>query len=136
MPDTPLERALRAILTENAPAPIGPYNQAIRAGDFLFCSGQIPLDPATGETVGGTDVALQTRQVMANVGAVLAAAGATFAHVVKTTIFLVDINDFAKVNEMYGASFVSGPAPARSTVAVAALPRGVRVEIEVIAHIA
>ena len=126
---------MQAILTAEAPAPIGPYNQAIRAGDFLFCSGQIPLDPVTGEPSGGGDVALETKQVMANVGAVLAAGGATFAHVVKTTIFLVDMNDFAKVNEVYGASFVAGPAPARSTVAVAALPRGVRVEIEVIAHV-
>jgi 2-iminobutanoate/2-iminopropanoate deaminase len=104
---------MQAILTAEAPAPIGPYNQAIRAGDFL-----------------------ETAQVMANVGAVLAAGGATFAHVVKTTIYLVDMNDFAKVNEVYGASFGPGPAPARSTVAVAALPRGVRVEIEVIAHVA
>ncbi len=126
---------MQAILTAEAPAPIGPYNQAIRAGDFLFCSGQIPLDPVTGERSGGGDVGLETKQVMANVGAVLAAGGATFAHVVKTTIYLVDMNDFAKVNEVYGASFVDGPAPARSTVAVAALPRGVRVEIEVIAHV-
>jgi 2-iminobutanoate/2-iminopropanoate deaminase len=127
---------MQAILTAEAPAPIGPYNQAIRAGDFLFCSGQIPLDPVTGLLVGGGDVALETAQVMANVGAVLAAGGATFAHVVKTTIYLVDMNEFAKVNEVYGASFGPGPAPARSTVAVAALPRGVRVEIEVIAHVA
>jgi 2-iminobutanoate/2-iminopropanoate deaminase len=126
---------MRAILTAEAPAPIGPYNQAIRAGSFLFCSGQIPLDPATGQLVGGGDVALETAQVMANVGAVLAAGGVTFAHVVKTTIYLVDMNDFAKVNEIYGASFESGPAPARSTVAVAALPRGVRVEIEAIARV-
>ena len=126
---------MRAILTAEAPAPIGPYNQAIRAGDFLFCSGQIPLDPVTGELSGAGDAALETKQVMANVSAVLAAGGATFAHVVKTTIFLVDMNDFAKVNEAYGASFGAGPAPARSTVAVAALPRGARVEIEVVAHV-
>ena len=126
---------MQAILTAEAPAPIGPYNQAIRAGDFLFCSGQIPLDPVTGELSGGGDVALETTQVMANVSAVLAAAGATFAHVVKTTIYLLDMNDFAKVNAVYGASFAAGPAPARSTVAVAALPRGARVEIEVIAHV-
>jgi 2-iminobutanoate/2-iminopropanoate deaminase len=127
---------VKAILTAGAPAPIGPYNQAIRAGDYLFCSGQIPLDPVTGEIVGGTDVSLQTVQVMANIAAVLGAAGANFAHVVKTTIYLVDMNEFSKVNEIYGASFASGPAPARSTVAVVALPRGVRVEIEVVAHLA
>ena len=126
---------MEAIRTAGAPAPIGPYNQAIRAGDFLFCSGQIPLDPLTGEIVGGSDVALQTKQVMANVSAVLAAAGATFASVVKTTIYLVDMNDFALVNAVYGEAFESGTPPARSTVAVAGLPRGVRVEIEAIAHL-
>lgn len=119
------------ILAADAPAPIGPYNQAIRAGDFLFCSGQIPLDVATGELIAG-DVGAQTRQVMKNVAAVLAAAGATFAQVVKTTIFLVDMNDFAAVNLVYGESF-DAAAPARSTVAVAALPKGARVEIEVVA---
>ncbi len=126
---------MEAILTAGAPAPIGPYNQAIRAGDFLFCSGQIPLDPVTGELVGGADIALATTQVMANIAAVLAAAGATFASVVKTTIFLTDMNDFTKVNEVYGASFAAGAGPARSTVAVAALPRGVRIEIEVTAYL-
>ncbi len=124
---------LEKILTANAPAPIGPYNQAIRAGDFVFCSGQIPLDPATGELVGG-DIAAQTHQVMKNVAAVLEAAAATFANVVKTTIFLIDMNDFAAVNAAYGAYFTD-VAPARSTVAVAGLPRGSRVEIEVIAHL-
>ncbi|GAC1396328.1 MAG: RidA family protein [Vulcanimicrobiaceae bacterium] len=119
------------ILSEAAPAPIGPYNQAIRAGDFLFCSGQIPLDPATGELVAG-DITSQTHQVMKNVAAVLTAAGATFAHVVKTTIYLIDMNDFAAVNAVYGEVFDVN-APARSTVAVAALPKGARVEIEVLA---
>ncbi len=124
---------LEKILTVNAPAPIGPYNQAIRAGDFLFCSGQIPLDPATGELVPG-DISAQTHQVMKNVGAVLSAATATFANVVKTTIFLLDMNDFAAVNAVYGGYFAD-IAPARSTVAVAGLPKGARVEIEVLAHL-
>jgi len=124
---------LEKILTANAPAPIGPYNQAIRAGDFIFCSGQIPLDPATGELVPG-DISAQTHQVMKNVGAVLAAATATFANVVKTTIFLLDMNDFAAVNAVYGGYFAD-IAPARSTVAVAGLPKGARVEIEVLAHL-
>jgi 2-iminobutanoate/2-iminopropanoate deaminase len=124
---------LEKILTANAPAPIGPYNQAIRAGDFLFCSGQIPLDPATGELVPG-DISAQTHQVMKNVGAVLSAATATFANVVKTTIFLLDMNDFAAVNAVYGGYFAD-IAPARSTVAVAGLPKGARVEIEVMAHL-
>ncbi len=122
---------LEKIFTPDAPAPIGPYNQAVRSGDFVFCSGQIPLDPVSGEIVPG-DVSAQTRQVMKNVGAVLAAADATFASVVKTTIFLVDMNDFAEVNAVYGEYFVDTP-PARSTVAVAGLPRGSRVEIEVTA---
>ena len=124
---------LEKIFAHDAPAPIGPYNQAIRAGDFLFCSGQIPLDPATGELVTG-DIAAQTHQVMKNVAAVLAAASATFANVVKTTIFLVDMNDFAAVNGAYGTYFTD-IAPARSTVAVAALPKASRVEIEVVAHL-
>ncbi len=125
---------LERILTADAPAPIGPYNQAIRAGGFLFCSGQIPLDVSTGELVAG-DITAQTRQVMKNIGAVLAAGGTTFASVVKTTIFLIDMNDFAAVNAVYGEPF-SVDAPARSTVAVAALPKGARVEIEVIAQLA
>lgn len=124
---------LEAILTENAPAPIGPYNQAIRAGGLLFCSGQIPLDPETGEIVPG-GIEAQTRRVMQNIEAVLRAAGASFAQVVKTTIFLIDMNDFRNVNAIYGEYFTPTP-PARSTVAVAALPRGSRVEIEVIASL-
>lgn len=122
---------LEKIFTPNAPAPIGPYNQAVRSGDFVFCSGQIPLDPVSGEIVPG-DVSAQTRQVMKNVEAVLTAADATFSSVVKTTIFLIDMNDFAAVNAVYGEYFVDTP-PARSTVAVAGLPRGSRVEIEVTA---
>ncbi|MDP9024944.1 MAG: Rid family detoxifying hydrolase, partial [Candidatus Eremiobacteraeota bacterium] len=107
------------------------YNQAIRAAGFLFCSGQIPIDPATGEIVAG-DTAAQTRRVLDNVRAVLAAGSATFSNVVKTTVFLIDMNDFAAVNAVYGEYFSQTP-PARTTVAVAALPKGSRVEIEVIA---
>jgi 2-iminobutanoate/2-iminopropanoate deaminase len=124
---------LEKILTADAPAPIGPYSQAIRTGDFLFCSGQIPLDPATGRLVDG-DVAAQTRRVMVNIAGVLEAAGARFEQVFKTTIYLVDMTDFAAVNAVYGEYFGS-TAPARSTVAVAALPLGSRVEIEVAAQL-
>lgn len=120
------------ILTAAAPAPIGPYNQAVRAGTMLFCSGQIAIDPATGKLIDG-DVAAQTRRVLENLGAVLQAGGAGFEAVVKTTIFLVDMGDFATVNAIYGERFGSGVAPARATVAVAALPLGARVEIEAIA---
>ena len=121
-----------AVHTTAAPAAIGPYAQAVAAGQYLFASGQIPIDPATGQLVEG-GIEEQTRQVMANVAAVLAAAGLAFADVVKTTIFLTDMNDFAALNAVYGESFEGGPVPARSTVAVAALPRGAAVEIEVIA---
>ena len=124
---------MEKVLTDKAPAPIGPYNQAIRAGDYLFCSGQIPLDATSGELIGD-DAAAQTRQVMRNLAAVLEAAGARFEDVVKTTIFLIDMNDFAAVNAVYAESF-RAVAPARSTVAVAALPRGSRVEVEAIAFI-
>ncbi len=124
---------LESVHSADAPKAIGPYNQAIRAGDFLFCSGQIPLDPQTGDLVAG-DVAAQTRRVMENIRAVLTAASVTFANVAKTTIYLVDMDDFAAVNEVYGSYFSESP-PARSTVAVAALPRNSRVEIEVIAEL-
>jgi 2-iminobutanoate/2-iminopropanoate deaminase len=120
-----------AVLSAGAPAPVGPYSQAIRSGGFVFCSGQIPLDPATGKLVEG-GVAEQTRRVLDNIAAVLAGAGLTLSAIVKTTIFLADINDFATVNGVYGERFGS-PAPARSTIGVAALPLGARVEIEVIA---
>jgi 2-iminobutanoate/2-iminopropanoate deaminase len=120
------------IHTTAAPAAIGPYAQAIAAGPYVFASGQIALDPATGELVDG-DAAAQARQVMANVAAVLAAAGLAFADIVKTTIFLTNMADFAAVNAEYGECFAGGPVPARSTVAVAALPRGAAVEIEVVA---
>ena len=124
---------LKVVSSEAAPAAIGPYSQAVQAGGLLFCSGQIPLDPVTGEIVGG-DVTAQTNQVMKNLAAVLAAAGAGFDDVVKTTIFLVDMQDFAAVNQVYGDCF-AGHKPARSTVAVKALPRGARVEIEVVAAV-
>ncbi len=123
-----------AISTAHAPAAIGPYSQAIRTDDLLFCSGQLGLDPATGDLVAG-DVAAQAGQALRNLSAVLAMAGLTFADVVKTTIFLADIADFATVNGVYG-SFVTDPPPARSTVAVAALPKGGLVEIEAIARLA
>jgi 2-iminobutanoate/2-iminopropanoate deaminase len=121
---------MRSIVsTPNAPAAIGPYSQAVRAGQLVFLSGQIPLHPQTGEMVGGDDVEAQTEQVMQNLEAVLKAAGSSFAQVVKATIFLTDLGDFAIVNRVYGARFASAP-PARATVQVAALPRGAKVEIE------
>ena len=119
------------IKTKDAPAAIGPYSQAVRAGEFLFASGQIPLDPQTGQFVAG-GVAEQTEQVMQNLRAVLAAAGLELAHVVKTTVFLADMNDFTAMNEVYGRHFTAQP-PARATVQAARLPRDARVEIEVIA---
>ena len=121
----------KEILTKAAPAPIGPYSQAIDAGSFVFCSGQIPLDPVTGEVVGAGDVETQTRQVMKNISAVVKEAGATFSQIVKTTIFLKNMGDFPKVNPIYGEAF-QAPFPARSTVEVARLPKDVLVEIEVI----
>jgi 2-iminobutanoate/2-iminopropanoate deaminase len=121
------------VSTPDAPKAIGPYSQAVRTGQLVFLSGQIPLDPKSGEMVGGSDVEAQTRQVMSNLGAVLGAAGARFEHVVKTTIFLTDLDDFARVNQIYGASFEGVLPPARATVQVAALPRGAKVEIEAIA---
>ena len=120
-----------AIVADNAPAALGPYSAAIRAGDFLYCSGQTPIVPETGELADG-DVASQTRQVLKNVSAVLEAAGATLADVVKTTVFLTDMADFAKMNEVY-SEFFAEPFPARSTVAVRALPKAASVEIEVVA---
>jgi 2-iminobutanoate/2-iminopropanoate deaminase len=123
-----------AIQTASAPAAIGPYSQAIRAGGLLFCSGQIALDPATGALVEG-DVAAQTERVMANLRAVLEAAGADLSAVVKTTIYLADLGDFAEVNRIYGTFFAATP-PARATIQVSALPLGARVEIEAIASVA
>jgi len=121
------------ISTPGAPAAIGPYAQAVRAGDFLFLSGQIPLDPATGQVVAG-DVSAQAERVLDNLAAVLAAGGASFASVVRTTIYLLDMNDFAVVNEIYGRRFPSNP-PARATVQVARLPRDVRIEIDAVAYL-
>jgi 2-iminobutanoate/2-iminopropanoate deaminase len=123
----------QAVSTSAAPQAIGPYSQAIRTGSLLFLSGQIPLDPATGTIVEG-DIAAQTRRVMQNLEAVLEAAGASFDSVVKTTVFLVDLNDFAAMNEVYG-TYLTTPAPARSTVQVSRLPRDVRVEIDLIASL-
>ena len=124
---------LDIIATEEAPAAIGPYSQALRTGNFLFCSGQIPLDPITGELTPG-DAAVQTEQVMKNIAALLRAAGIGFDRVIKTTVFLVDMSDFAMMNGVYGSYFGSHK-PARSTVAVSELPRGALVEIEVVAHL-
>ena len=122
-----------AIATDAAPRAIGPYSQAIRAGDFLFLSGQIPLDPITGQMVDG-DAAAQTEQVMKNLAAVLAAADSSLDAVVRCTIFLASLDDFAVVNDVYGR-FFSPPAPARATVQVARLPRDARVEIDAIAYL-
>jgi 2-iminobutanoate/2-iminopropanoate deaminase len=123
-----------AVSSESAPKAIGPYSQAIRAGSLLFLSGQIPLDPATGTMVAG-DVAAQTHQVFANLKAVLEAGGASFDNVVRTTVYLADMNDFAVVNEIYGTYF-SSPAPARATIQAARLPKDARVEIDLIASLA
>jgi 2-iminobutanoate/2-iminopropanoate deaminase len=121
----------KIISTSEAPAAIGPYSQAARTGNFLFCSGQIPLDPKSGQIVSG-DIATQARRVLDNIGAVLKAEGLSFENIVKTTIFLTDLGDFQAVNEIYGSYFKQQP-PARSTVQVSALPKGANVEIEVIA---
>ncbi len=123
---------MTAIATSGAPEAIGPYSQAIVSGDLVFTSGQIPLDPSTQQMVAG-DIRAQTERVMENLAAVLAAAGSGFDKVVKATIFVIDLNDFAIVNEIYGKRFLKDP-PARSTVQVAALPKGARVEIDLIAR--
>ena len=124
-------KTLSTVHTDRAPAAIGPYSQAVSAGGFLFTAGQIALDPASGQIVEG-DVVAQTERVMKNLEAVLKAGGLTFDHVVRTTIFLADLADFARVNEVYGRSFPKDP-PARVTVQAAGLPRGARVEIDAIA---
>ena len=122
------------IATGRAPAAIGPYSQAVRSGSFIFCSGQIPLDPASGQLVEG-GIEAQTVQVLDNLMALLAAAGLTLGDVVKTTVFLVSMDDFPAMNEVYARYFDEDP-PARSTIGVAALPKGARVEIEAIASAA
>jgi 2-iminobutanoate/2-iminopropanoate deaminase len=119
------------VQTDNAPAAIGPYSQAIKAGGFVFVSGQIPIDPKTGQFVSG-GIAEQTEQVLKNVSAVLEAAGSSLDRVVKTTVFLADMKEFSGMNEVY-AKYFSGPPPARATVAAAGLPRDARVEIEAVA---
>jgi 2-iminobutanoate/2-iminopropanoate deaminase len=123
----------QAVATPSAPKAIGPYSQAIRAGSLLFVSGQIPLDPVSGQMVEGS-IAAQTHRVFQNLGAILEAAGASFDQVVRTTVYLADMNDFAAMNEVYGTYF-SSPAPARATVQAARLPRDARVEIDVVASL-
>ena len=123
----------QAVSSDAAPKAIGPYSQAIRTGSLLFVSGQIPLDPATGALVDG-DVSAQTHRVFANLRAILEAAGTSFDQVVRTTVYLADMNDFGVVNEIYGTYF-SPPAPARATIQAARLPKDARVEIDVIASV-
>ena len=126
-------KGLEAVETKAAPAPVGPYNQAVKAGGMLFCSGQIPLDPMTGVMVGDGDVEAETRQVLSNLESVLKAAGCTPQQVVRTTVFLTDLADFARVNAIYAEMFGQGVAPARACVQVAALPNGAKVEIDCVA---
>ncbi|MFZ0408047.1 MAG: Rid family detoxifying hydrolase [Cyanobium sp.] len=125
-----------AVHSDAAPAPVGPYNQAVKAGDVVYCSGQIALDPATGAMVGAGDVEAETQQVLRNLQAVLEAAGTSPQRVVRTTVYLVDLADFARVNAIYAGVFGEGVSPARACVQVAALPKGARVEIDAIALLA
>lgn len=122
----------QVICPAGAPSPVGPYSHAIRAGNLLFCSGQIPLDPATGQLVPG-GIREQTRRVLENIRLLLADQGLDFRHVVKSTVFMTNLGDFAAMNEVYAEFFTQAP-PARSTVQVAALPRGAQVEIEIVAQ--
>ena len=124
---------LAAVSTRSAPAALGPYSQAIRAGDFLFVSGQIPIDPETGELSSGA-IGDQTRRALQNVGEILKAAGGSLRQVVKATVYLADLSDFTAMNESY-ATFFTAPQPARSTIQAARLPRGARIEIDVIAFL-
>jgi 2-iminobutanoate/2-iminopropanoate deaminase len=125
--------AKKIVSSDQAPKAIGPYSQAVDTGDLVFLSGQIPLDPATGQVVGPGDIQAQTERVLQNLKGVLQASGLSLAHVVRTTVYLTDLAEFAKMNEVYARHFASEP-PARSTVQVSALPRGVRVEIDAIAR--
>ena len=122
----------KIIKTNNAPAPIGPYNQAVQYGDMLFISGQVAIDPKTGDLVQD-DIQTETRQVMNNLKAILSEAGMDFSNIIKTSIFLMDMGQFAQVNEVYGSFFNNDNAPARETVQVSGLPKGVKVEISMIA---
>ena len=124
---------LEAVITAAAPAPVGPYSQAVKAGGVLYCSGQIALDPQTGAMVGAGDVEAETRQVLSNLKAVLEAGGSSPSQVLRTTVFLADLADFALVNGIYAELFGEGVSPARACVEVAALPKGARVEIDCIA---
>jgi 2-iminobutanoate/2-iminopropanoate deaminase len=123
----------QAVSTPSAPKAIGPYSQAVRAGSLLFVSGQVPIDPATGNIITG-DIAAQTHRIFQNIGEILKAGGASFDHVVRTTVFLADMNDFAAMNDAYG-TFFSSPFPARATVQVSRLPKDARIEIDVIASV-
>lgn len=125
--------SLKPITTLEAPAAIGPYSQAIVSGDLVFLSGQVPIDPKTGELVTG-DIAVQAERALDNLAAVLEAAGSAFSHVVKTTIFLTDLGDFQTVNATYAKRFTAAP-PARSTIQVSALPKGAKIEIEAVARV-
>jgi 2-iminobutanoate/2-iminopropanoate deaminase len=124
--------AKKIVRSDQAPKAIGPYSQAVDGGELVFLSGQIPLDPVTGQLVGAGDIEAQTERVILNLKGILLAAGLSLAHVVRTTVYLVDLAEFAKMNEIYGRHFSVEP-PARSTVQVSALPRGARVEIDAIA---
>ena len=124
---------LAAVSTRSAPEALGPYSQAIRAGRFLFLSGQVPIDPATGELVSGT-IGDQTRRALQNIGEVLKAAGGSFPQVVRTTVYLADLSDFAAMNDAY-ATFFAAPQPARSTIQAARLPKDARIEIDAIAFL-
>jgi 2-iminobutanoate/2-iminopropanoate deaminase len=124
---------IRPVSTPSAPKALGPYSQAICAGPFVFVSGQVPIDPATGELVSGP-IADQTRRALQNIGEILEAAGASFRHVVKTTVYLADLADFPAMNDTY-ATFFAAPQPARSTIQAAKLPRDARVEIDVVAYL-
>jgi 2-iminobutanoate/2-iminopropanoate deaminase len=124
---------LSAVSTASAPKALGPYSQAIRAGQFLFVSGQVPVDPATGELISGS-IAEQTRRALQNVAEILSAGGASFQHVVRTTVYLADLSDFGAMNEVY-ATFFTAPQPARSTIQAARLPKDARIEIDVIAFL-